>query len=270
MPHAPGHEHGDHLLRLHVVGERDRRQVHVSARRMRSAASASWRRSAPAIPRPRRNAGCGATWRSCEDRHAGVQRKLQHTQFADFHGHGWVYRAVFKRDREGNLVDRRGNLIPHDDPEKFGKAVHLKDIHLEKGMQCVDCHFGQDNHGNGKLYGETRNAVEIDCVDCHGSVKQRATLLTSGPALHRRAARRSRRCGRPGASGASTGRTTAVSALDAGPERVSGRCARCSTRSRPGAAPTTSRRGSRRRSRRTARPGAHRPRPTSWRTPTRT
>ena len=109
-------------------------------------------------------------------------KQLQHTQFADFHGHGWVYRAVFKRDREGNLVDRRGNLIPHDDPEKFGKAVHLKDIHLEKGMQCVDCHFGQDNHGNGKLYGETRNAVEIDCVDCHGSVKQRATLITSGPA----------------------------------------------------------------------------------------
>ena len=112
-------------------------------------------------------------------------KQLQHTQFADFHGHGWVYRAVFKRDREGNLVDRRGNRIPHDDPEKFGKAVHLKDIHLEKGMQCVDCHFGQDNHGNGKLYGETRNAVEIDCIDCHGSVKQRATLITTGPASPR-------------------------------------------------------------------------------------
>ncbi|HUF23814.1 MAG TPA: hypothetical protein VMN81_06785 [Vicinamibacterales bacterium] len=109
-------------------------------------------------------------------------RQLQHTQFADFHGHGWVYRAVFKRDREGNLLDRRGNVVPYDDPEKFGKAVHLKDIHLEKGMQCVDCHFGQDNHGNGKLYGETRNAVEIDCVDCHGTAAKRPTLMTSGPA----------------------------------------------------------------------------------------
>ena len=108
--------------------------------------------------------------------------KLQHTQFADFHGHGWVYRAVYKRDRQGNLLDRTGNIVPHNDPEKFGKALHLKDIHLEKGMQCIDCHFGQDNHGNGKLYGETRNAVEIDCVDCHGSVGQRATLITSGPA----------------------------------------------------------------------------------------
>ena len=72
----------------------------------------------------------------------------------------------------GNLLDADDKVVPHDDPEKFGKAVHLKDIHLEKGMQCVDCHFGQDNHGNGKLYGETRNAVEIDCVDCHGTVDE--------------------------------------------------------------------------------------------------
>src|SRR5258708_3581100 len=109
-------------------------------------------------------------------------KKLEHTQFADFHGHGWVYRAVYKRDRRGNLLDAGDKIVPHEDPERFGKAVHLKDIHLEKGMQCSDCHFGQDNHGNGKLYGETRNAVEIDCVDCHGGIDQRATLITSGPA----------------------------------------------------------------------------------------
>ena len=60
--------------------------------------------------------------------------------------------------------------------------MHLKDIHLEKGMHCVDCHFEQDSHGNGKLYGETRNAIEIDCVDCHGTIEQRATLTTSGTA----------------------------------------------------------------------------------------
>ena len=49
-------------------------------------------------------------------------------------------------------------------------------------MQCVDCHFDGDSHGNGKLYGETRNAVEIDCIDCHGTIRNRATLVTSGPA----------------------------------------------------------------------------------------
>jgi hypothetical protein len=108
--------------------------------------------------------------------------KLKHTQFADFHSHGWIFRAVFKRDRKGRLLDASDAVVPHEDPKKFERAVHLKDIHLEKGMQCVDCHFTQDNHGNGKLYGETRNAVEIDCVDCHGTVDKRATLVTTGPA----------------------------------------------------------------------------------------
>jgi hypothetical protein len=108
--------------------------------------------------------------------------QLKDTQFADFHSHGWIFRAVYKRDRKGELLDSGGNTISPDDPEKFHKAVHLKDIHLEKGMHCVDCHFQQDSHGNGKLYGETRNAVEVDCVDCHGSIQARAALRTSGPA----------------------------------------------------------------------------------------
>jgi hypothetical protein len=108
--------------------------------------------------------------------------KLKTTQFADFHGHGWVFRAVYNHDRKGNWLDKDGNTIPFDDPDRFNKAVHLADIHLEKGMQCADCHFAQDNHGNGKIYAEPRAAVEIDCIDCHGTIRQKATLITSGPA----------------------------------------------------------------------------------------
>jgi hypothetical protein len=108
--------------------------------------------------------------------------KLKTTQFADFHGHGWVYRGVYNHDRKGNWLDKAGQPIAFDDPQRFQKAVHLADIHLEKGMQCADCHFAQDNHGNGKIYGEPRAAVEIDCVDCHGTIRQKATLITSGPA----------------------------------------------------------------------------------------
>jgi hypothetical protein len=108
--------------------------------------------------------------------------KLKTTQFADFHGHGWVFRSVFNHDRKGNWLDKDGKQIAFDDPDRFGKAVHLADIHLEKGMQCNDCHFAQDNHGNGKIYGEPRAAVEIDCVDCHGTISNKATLVTSGPA----------------------------------------------------------------------------------------
>jgi hypothetical protein len=109
-------------------------------------------------------------------------KQLKTTQFADFHGHGWIYRGVYAHDRKGNWLDKDNKKIDFDDPDRFGKAVHLADIHLEKGMQCSDCHFGQDNHGNGKIYGEPRAAVEIDCVDCHGTISAPANLITSGPA----------------------------------------------------------------------------------------
>ena len=139
--------------------------------------------------------------------------KLKDTQFADYHGHGWNFRGIYKHDRAGNLLDADGNMatygtdkahiVAHDDPEKWrkagapkfepvnahgkpgtaaGKAVHLMDIHAEKGLQCADCHFAQDSHGSGLIYGEVANAVEIGCKDCHGTADAYPTLRTSGPA----------------------------------------------------------------------------------------
>jgi hypothetical protein len=123
--------------------------------------------------------------------------KLKDTQFADYHGHGWNFRAVFKRDRDGNLLDADGKIVANDDPEKWrktgegkfvepgvsaGKAVHMMDIHAEKGMQCADCHFAQDSHGSGLIIGEVANAVEIGCRDCHGSTSAYPTLRTSNVA----------------------------------------------------------------------------------------
>ena len=108
--------------------------------------------------------------------------KLKDTQFADYHGHGWNFRAVFKRDRHGTLLDKAGKAVADDDPDKFKKAVHLTSIHMELGFQCVDCHFAQDSHGNGHIYGEVAAAIEIDCADCHGTATRYPTLFTSGPA----------------------------------------------------------------------------------------
>jgi len=152
------------------------------------------------------------------------------TQFADYHGHGWNFRGIFKRDREGNLLNADGNMSTYGtdtanivnpkDPEKWrkscshysepkerdlclasadpdkpgvegkfvppginpGKAVHMMDIHAEKGMQCADCHFAQDAHGNGYIQGEVANAVEISCKDCHGTADAFPNLLTSNVA----------------------------------------------------------------------------------------
>src|SRR6201991_1362912 len=98
---------------------------------------------------------------------AELNPQLKDTQFADYHGHGWNFRAVFKRDRKGTLLDGKGLQVSNDDPKKFQKAVHLSSIHVDVGMQCVDCHFAQDNHGDGYLHGEVAQSVEIDCKDCH-------------------------------------------------------------------------------------------------------
>jgi hypothetical protein len=111
---------------------------------------------------------------------AELNPKLKETQFADYHGHGWIFRAVFKKDKEGNLLTLDDQIIPSSDSEKFKKAVHLKDVHLARGMHCVDCHFLQDMHGNGLLYGEPRQVTSVECVDCHGTVGSRPTLITSG------------------------------------------------------------------------------------------
>ncbi len=153
---------------------------------------------------------------------AELNPRLKKSHFADFHGHGWVFKAVFKKDAEGNHLDRFGNKIADPGPserqaavdmplrsrevhrnrdekslesileleeslrrDQNGLPVHLLDIHLEKGMHCVDCHFAQDVHGNTKLYGEVRAAIEIRCEDCHGSVKQRAIEVVNGiPKMH--------------------------------------------------------------------------------------
>ena len=140
---------------------------------------------------------------------------LEQTWFADFHGHGWNYRAVFRKDLFGREVDKHGKVLDSFTAADRAAAVrkplearrmyreemdldtvrrlenefesawsdvpvHLLDVHLERGMHCVDCHFIQDMHGNGKLYGEVRAAIEITCKDCHGNATGRAYELVDG------------------------------------------------------------------------------------------
>src|SRR4030095_15234438 len=109
-----------------------------------------------------------------------INPKAQRTQFGDFHGHGLVYRNVYRTDRKGNMLNSRGQKIDPADPDKFKKAVHLDDIHQKNGMHCADCHVAQDVHGNGNLYNEPRAAIQLDCIDCHGTTTSKATLELSG------------------------------------------------------------------------------------------
>src|SRR5262249_47076169 len=49
--------------------------------------------------------------------------ELTHTQFADYHGHGWNFRAVFKRDRAGNLLDDNGAIVKSPTPALLQRAM---------------------------------------------------------------------------------------------------------------------------------------------------
>ena len=64
---------------------------------------------------------------------------LNHVQLADFHGHGWLFRYVWKMDTYGNLLDRDGHKVAENSAYRWKKAVKLQDIHSEYGMQCADC-----------------------------------------------------------------------------------------------------------------------------------
>jgi hypothetical protein len=59
-------------------------------------------------------------------------------------------------------------------------STRLMDVHFEKGMHCIDCHFLQDSHGDGNQYTTNWDQIEIECEDCHGTKGARATLVTSG------------------------------------------------------------------------------------------
>src|SRR3546814_12966864 len=60
-----------------------------------------------------------------------VNDSNQDTQFADYHGHGWNFRGVFKRDRNGNLLDAGGNMATYG-TDKIGRASCR-----ERGCQYV-------------------------------------------------------------------------------------------------------------------------------------
>ncbi len=111
-----------------------------------------------------------------------VNPLMHGNKLADFHNAGWLMQAVYKRDIHGNLLDTDDKIVPEDSADWHKRAVHLADIHLEKGMHCVDCHFKQDNHGNGKLYGAMIDQIEINCKDCHGTVTDYANFTTSNRA----------------------------------------------------------------------------------------
>lgn len=44
---------------------------------------------------------------------------------------------------------------------------HSADVHAEKGMVCIDCHQASEVMGDGASHAHERDAIKIDCADCH-------------------------------------------------------------------------------------------------------
>ena len=47
-------------------------------------------------------------------------------------------------------------------------------------MRCVDCHFGNDVHGDGHIRPNMASATGIECEDCHGSAVAPVTVNEDG------------------------------------------------------------------------------------------
>jgi hypothetical protein len=54
------------------------------------------------------------------------------------------------------------NILP-------GLGTPLKDLHFDRGMDCIDCHTSNDIMGDGNIYSKQFEAVEIRCQICHGT-----------------------------------------------------------------------------------------------------
>ncbi len=156
LPHAPAEhlpEHATSATRCGTTSPTRRR----CGRRSRSIRRAEEMRAdpRPQSRRARRRAASGAT--------SDFLRRTSSTLNPTAEGHAVrrlsrprleLPRASSSATARATCSTRTARSSPTTIPKKFKKAVHLKAIHVEKGMQCVDCHFAQDGHGNGYIYGE--------------------------------------------------------------------------------------------------------------------
>ena len=57
---------------------------------------------------------------------------------------------------------------------KTDKAQNQVDVHVQAGLQCMDCHTGSDVHGDGSEYASMKQAGAIapKCENCHAKVTQ--------------------------------------------------------------------------------------------------
>jgi hypothetical protein len=109
----------------------------------------------------------------------------------DFNKNGVLDDGALNEDANGNgkldipdRVRRSDAFDGRQDRIVYGSAngsTRLNDVHLERGLNCVDCHMQNDIHGDGNSYTRNWDSLQVECEDCHGTNDTPATLVFSGP-----------------------------------------------------------------------------------------
>lgn len=93
-------------------------------------------------------------------------------------GAGAGYNPEFPKTLGKPLHGHDANYYITDEDDRNNYDETPADVHFEAGMHCIDCHTEADVHGDGRIYSDSTNAVEITCESCHGDSKAVATLRT--------------------------------------------------------------------------------------------
>lgn len=119
-----------------------------------------------------------------------LTKAIPTSQCARCHFQGGRIGLLFQGIREGGFGELLPNAETIDQPlYGHGPGFYVvdedvtnqvdetpPDVHFQKGMHCADCHVGSDVHGTGQLHSSSKEQVDIQCEDCHGSVRAPAQV----------------------------------------------------------------------------------------------
>ena len=68
---------------------------------------------------------------------------------------------------------------------KINHEAKQDDVHVERGMVCVDCHSAREMHGDGSTYVSLKEpgAMDTECENCHDSLKPTESHTVHGDKL---------------------------------------------------------------------------------------
>jgi hypothetical protein len=73
----------------------------------------------------------------------------------------------------------REQILDFVDWDDDGLSDIPADVHAVAGLECIDCHGGDEMHGRtsagaGAIWSRMDQATDVECADCHGTLEQRA------------------------------------------------------------------------------------------------